>query len=124
MESQHAPGERTIKYQHLNPATYFDCVVRDARSVVLAGGTMSPVRFFLSTTPWHFLTEQVSDMAFQLFPSIARDRLFAFSCGHVIPRTNLRCLVIGTAPRGKGLEFKFKDRDDPSTVSTVPVCGD
>ena len=32
-----------IKYQHLNPATYFQEVVEMARSVVLAGGTMSPV---------------------------------------------------------------------------------
>ncbi len=32
-----------IKYQHLNPATYFQEVVESARSVVLAGGTMSPV---------------------------------------------------------------------------------
>ena len=32
-----------IKYQHLNPATYFQEVVEVARSIVLAGGTMSPV---------------------------------------------------------------------------------
>jgi chromosome transmission fidelity protein 1 len=32
-----------IKYQHLNPATYFQEVVDVARAVVLAGGTMSPV---------------------------------------------------------------------------------
>lgn len=35
-----------IKYQHLNPATYFREVVEVARSVVLAGGTMSPVSHF------------------------------------------------------------------------------
>lgn len=33
-----------IKYQQLNPATHFQEVVDVARSVVLAGGTMSPVR--------------------------------------------------------------------------------
>ena len=37
-------GEVEIKYQHLNPATYFQEVVESARAVVLAGGTMSPVR--------------------------------------------------------------------------------
>ncbi len=37
-------GAVEIKYQHLNPATYFQEVVATARSVVLAGGTMSPVR--------------------------------------------------------------------------------
>lgn len=38
-------GQVEIKYQHLNPATHFKEVVDTARSVVLAGGTMSPVRF-------------------------------------------------------------------------------
>ena len=39
-------GSVEIKYQHLNPATYFQEVVNTARSVILAGGTMSPVRIF------------------------------------------------------------------------------
>lgn len=33
-----------IKYQLLNPSTPFREVVELARSVILAGGTMSPVR--------------------------------------------------------------------------------
>ncbi len=37
-------GQVEIKYQHLNPATYFQEVIETARSVILAGGTMSPVR--------------------------------------------------------------------------------
>lgn len=32
------------KYQLLNPATHFRQVLDDARCVILAGGTMSPVR--------------------------------------------------------------------------------
>ena len=32
-----------IKYQQLNPSTNFAEIVEEARSVVLAGGTMSPV---------------------------------------------------------------------------------
>jgi chromosome transmission fidelity protein 1 len=35
--------EVEIKYQLLNPAPDFTGVVDEARSVVLAGGTMSPV---------------------------------------------------------------------------------
>lgn len=35
--------EIQIKYQSLNPAPQFRAVVDTARSVVLAGGTMSPV---------------------------------------------------------------------------------
>lgn len=40
-----APGVETahLKYQLLNPSTHFREVVEKARSVILAGGTMSPV---------------------------------------------------------------------------------
>jgi len=34
----------TLKYQLLNPEAAFKEVIEEARSVVLAGGTMSPVR--------------------------------------------------------------------------------
>jgi Rad3-related DNA helicase len=34
----------TIRYILLNPAEHFGSVVQEARSVVLAGGTMAPVR--------------------------------------------------------------------------------
>ena len=37
------PEEVEIKYQLLNPSTTFREVVDSARSVILAGGTMSPV---------------------------------------------------------------------------------
>lgn len=39
-------GQVEIKYQHLNPATYFQEVIDSARAVILAGGTMSPVRTY------------------------------------------------------------------------------
>ena len=34
-----------LKYQQLNPSPHFMEVIEAARSVILAGGTMSPVRF-------------------------------------------------------------------------------
>ena len=46
------PGQEAaveLKYQLLNPAPNFVEVVEEARSVVLAGGTMSPVRPSLIT---------------------------------------------------------------------------
>lgn len=36
-------GQVEIKYQHLNPSTHFRELIDIARSIVLAGGTMSPV---------------------------------------------------------------------------------
>jgi chromosome transmission fidelity protein 1 len=34
-----------LKYQQLNPSPHFMEIIEAARSVILAGGTMSPVRF-------------------------------------------------------------------------------
>lgn len=42
-DSTQYPEELEIKYQLLNPSTTFREVVDSARSVILAGGTMSPV---------------------------------------------------------------------------------
>lgn len=37
-----------VKYMLLNPAEVFEPIVRDAKSVILAGGTMEPVNILLS----------------------------------------------------------------------------
>jgi chromosome transmission fidelity protein 1 len=42
-------AQPTIKYMLLNPADVFKPVVDEAKSVVLAGGTMEPVKYFLYT---------------------------------------------------------------------------
>ena len=47
-----ASDDTLIKYQHLNPATYFEEVAHSARCVVLAGGTMSPACIHLSFWIW------------------------------------------------------------------------
>ena len=39
----------TVKFLHLNPATHFADIVRECRSVIIAGGTMQPVRAISST---------------------------------------------------------------------------
>ena len=54
-------GQVEIKYQHLNPATPFRDIVEVARSVVLAGGTMSPVS---NLFPLHFIHFRFNDALF------------------------------------------------------------
>ncbi|KAK7691295.1 hypothetical protein QCA50_004689 [Cerrena zonata] len=96
-------GQVEIKYQHLNPATYFQDVVKTARSVVLAGGTMSPI----------------SDVTNQLFSWLPSDRLNTFSCGHIIPASNLQTLVVKKGPRGGDLQFKFDRRNDQTLLAEL-----
>ncbi|KAJ7163289.1 helicase C-terminal domain-containing protein [Mycena filopes] len=68
-----------MKYQLLNPAPHFLEVVESARSVILAGGTMSPI----------------SDVINQLFAQLPAEKISNFSCGHIIPESSLRTIVIG-----------------------------
>ncbi|KAH7336846.1 DNA repair helicase [Rhizoctonia solani] len=99
------PGAETaqLKYQLLNPSTHFQEVVEKARSVVLAGGTMSPI----------------GDFHTQLFSYLPLERLVVYSCGHVVPKSNIRTIVLGKGPRGKLLEFKFGARGDEELIGEL-----
>lgn len=108
-----------IKYILLNPSERFKEVIDDARSVVLAGGTMEPVclhdRFLLCLTTLKGI--QITDFLQQLFPSIPKDRLLTLSCSHVIPKGNLLTQVVSVGPRKSEFEFKFGNRNDEALVS-------
>ncbi|EIE91321.1 hypothetical protein RO3G_16032 [Rhizopus delemar RA 99-880] len=92
-----SPGV-SIKYMLLNPANAFKPIVDEAKSIILAGGTMEPVSDFFS----------------HLFPTAPKERLVHFSCGHIIPSTNLLTLTLEKGSTGKQLLFNFENRQDVS----------
>ncbi|KAH9480540.1 ATP-dependent DNA helicase CHL1 [Psilocybe cubensis] len=101
-----SPGrENTVemRYQLLNPSPHFQEVVEEARSVVLAGGTMSPI----------------SDVINQLFSYLPSEKVTTFSCGHIIPETNLQTLVISKGPTGGELDFRADKQADPTTIGQL-----
>ncbi|KAK6903226.1 hypothetical protein I203_108491 [Kwoniella mangroviensis CBS 8507] len=93
----------TIKYVLLNPAERFREIVEEARSVILAGGTMEPISDFLQ----------------QLFPSIPKDRFSTLSCSHVIPKENLLTQVVCVGPRKTELEFKYSNRENDTIMTEL-----
>ncbi|KAG1465292.1 hypothetical protein G6F46_003542 [Rhizopus delemar] len=94
-----SPGV-SIKYMLLNPANAFKPIVDEAKSIILAGGTMEPVSDFFS----------------HLFPTAPKERLVHFSCGHIIPSTNLLTLTLEKGSTGKQLLFNFENRQDVSLI--------
>jgi len=86
-----------LKFILLNPSTCFEDIIANARSVILAGGTMKPFRDF----------EEL------IGPNKPIEH---FSCGHVIPQGNLVTFSMGTGPTGSKLEFSFNYRDNPKIV--------
>lgn len=92
-----------LKYQLLNPSESFKSIVDEARSVILAGGTMEPI----------------SDIRHQLVPSLGANQWSTFSCGHIVPRSNLLCNVVSCGPRGTPFEFKYEKRGDPAVLDDL-----
>ncbi|KAK3622138.1 ATP-dependent DNA helicase chl1 [Elasticomyces elasticus] len=82
-----------IRYMLLDPSEHFRDIVNDARAVILAGGTMSPM----------------DDYRQQLFPYLPD--LFTFSCGHLIPPSNLLIRTVASDEVGQ-VEFSFKSRNN------------
>ncbi|KAG2210921.1 hypothetical protein INT47_000078 [Mucor saturninus] len=93
----------TIKYMLLNPADAFKPIVDEAKSVILAGGTMEPV----------------SDFFHHLFPSVPKERVSHFSCGHIIPPKNLSTITLQEGPSGKSLMFNYESRQDVKLMDEV-----
>ncbi len=125
--SDHKFNKVTLKYILLNPAEHFKVLVEDARCIILAGGTMEPVRdcwcpatFFLTKVLISSNSRQlqISDFLLQLFPSLPRERISTLSCAHVIPPSNLLTQVITHGPSKKEFEFKMDRRGDRELVSS------
>jgi chromosome transmission fidelity protein 1 len=83
-----------VRYTLLDPREHFRDVVQNARAVILAGGTMSPM----------------SDYTEYLFSYLERDRLRTFSFGHVIPVANLCTRAIVCGPSGMEFDFTYQKR--------------
>ncbi|KAF9236528.1 DNA repair helicase [Melanogaster broomeanus] len=97
------PEEIEVKYQLLNPSITFRDVVDTARSVILAGGTMSPM----------------SDVIAQLFPSVLSERISTFSCGHVVPRSHVQTLCLTKGPAGSNLEFNYAQQTNRPLITEL-----
>lgn len=94
----------TLQYLLLDPSEHFREIVEEARAVVLAGGTMSPME----------------DYKQQLFPYL--DSVTTFSCGHLIPSSNLFVRAV-TADKEGRLDFSFKGRTSASAIRLGKAIG-
>jgi chromosome transmission fidelity protein 1 len=89
-----------IRYTLLDPREHFRDVVEEARAVILAGGTMSPM----------------SDYKDYLFSYLAPERLETFSFGHVVPKENIFAQPISMGPSGMEFDFTFEKRKSEKMI--------
>ncbi|TPX61643.1 hypothetical protein PhCBS80983_g00940 [Powellomyces hirtus] len=97
------PTTSSLKYLLLNPASAFRQVVEEARAVVLAGGTMEPIR----------------DLLDELLPYLPHERISKFSCGHIIPPTSLLTLAVAVGPTKKPFDFKYENRTNHAMIDEL-----
>ena len=105
MTSGRRLGDARLRFLLLDPANQFRQMVREAHSVVVAGGTMQPVTEFRD----------------QLFVAAGADtsRVMHFSCDHVVPASNILPRVLSCGPSGAKLDFSFQHRDKTETLTEL-----
>jgi len=99
-------NQSSFKFLLLNPGSRFAKVVEKAHSVVLAGGTMHPV----------------DDLIQQLFGTYPKDQIDLFSCGHVIPDSNILALACRAGPSARELKLTFETRSDSKVTDEIGLA--
>ncbi|KAJ9210084.1 hypothetical protein DTO166G4_8345 [Paecilomyces variotii] len=97
------PDDIQLRYMLLDPTNHFREIVEDARAVILAGGTMSPM----------------TDYADYLFSYVTGERLDTFSYGHVIPADNLAARTLSRGVLGTEFDFTYKARDSDKMINDL-----
>lgn len=96
-------GVTTLRYMLLDPTFHFKDIVEEARAVVLAGGTMSPM----------------SDYKQHLLSYLDPSKIKTLSCGHVIPPSNLLAVPVVRATSGAEFDFTFENRNKEKTMNDL-----
>lgn len=89
-----------LRYTLIDPTNHFRDIVEDARAVILAGGTMSPM----------------NDYTAHLFSYVSPERLSFHRFGHVIPPTNLCVATLDRGPLGTDFDFTFERRSSEKLI--------
>ncbi|KAF9541234.1 DEAD H (Asp-Glu-Ala-Asp His) box helicase 11 [Mortierella hygrophila] len=108
-----------LKFMLLNPANVFKPLVEEARSVVLAGGTMEPVSDLLSHLFPYLKDPSASSSLTNSLTERQYPRIHRFSCGHVIPKENLMAIVLEKSSVGSTLELNFANRNQDQVIDGI-----
>ncbi|XP_063824609.1 ATP-dependent DNA helicase DDX11 [Ostrinia nubilalis] len=93
-----------LKYLLLNPAEHFVEVVKQCRSVIVAGGTMEPISEFL-----RLLTGD----------SKQTDDVNIVKCDHVVSPENVIAICMSKGPTNVGLNFSYERRGSGELLNEV-----
>nr|XP_023012289.1 ATP-dependent DNA helicase DDX11 isoform X1 [Leptinotarsa decemlineata] len=85
-----------LQFLLLNPSSNFCDIVKEARSVIVAGGTMKPIGEF-------------KDRLF-INAGASPERIMDFACDHIVPPENILPIIITKGSSNESLLFNFENR--------------
>ncbi|XP_055853974.1 ATP-dependent DNA helicase DDX11 [Episyrphus balteatus] len=94
--------QATMKFILLNPGGHFEEIIKEARSIIIAGGTMRP-------------TDELTDQLFKSCP----ERVHLKFYDHVVSEDAVAPFVIQKGPTGKRFLFNFAERRKPGLLSEL-----
>lgn len=97
--------ELVLKYTLLDPQAHFEEIVKEARAVILAGGTMSPM----------------SDWADQLFAYLPSNKLKTFSFSHIVDKSNIMVEPLTKGPSGVDFDFTWSNRRSEKLIAELAL---
>lgn len=97
-----------LKYLLLNPAEHFAEVVKQCRSVIVAGGTMEPISEFHELLTSSSNTDKIKD-----------DLVNIVRCEHVVPSENVLGVCLSKGPTNVNLNFSYENRMSNELLSEV-----
>jgi len=102
------PSKSSMKFLLLNPSVYFKEFLDKCRSVILAGGTMSPLNFYQQQLiPFDF----TSTVANKMTDSGMLD-FSIYQYEHIIPKEKLIAVILSRGPTLVEFDFSFHCRMD------------
>ncbi|XP_055902604.1 ATP-dependent DNA helicase DDX11 [Eupeodes corollae] len=96
------PKQATMKFILLNPGGHFEEIIREARSIIIAGGTMRP-------------TDELTDQLFKSCPERVQLKFY----DHVVSEEAVAPFVVQKGPTGKRFLFNFAERKKPELLSEL-----
>eukprot|EP00890_Picochlorum_soloecismus_P002305 jgi/Picsp_1/3075/NSC_01297-R1_atp-dependent rna helicase ddx11-like protein 8-like len=96
------PETNAFKYVMLNASNSFQGILQEARAVVLASGTLSPLETVL-----------------HLFRGKPSSSVLRYSCDHIIDSTRLVALAVPSGPSGHTFDFRHATRSDGKMVAEL-----
>lgn len=95
-----------VKYTLLNPQAHFEEIVKEARSVILAGGTMSPM----------------NEWSDQLFSYVGVDKLETYSFSHIVDKGNILVQPIAYGGGGAKFDFTWSKKQDCDIIINLTAA--